>query len=333
MTVINVSELDPEWNWLARRFNTLRFTWIHHTQLDQSVRFVILQRLLTAFKAAWEARTTQGDVLLVAHGPRMGVYTCLMASLLCRRVPILIYSFNYTELPRGWRRQLARWILPRAHHYVAFSTFEKSLYARYLGLPASRFEMLPWGVRPPPKETDCNQPPSSFSYICALGTQGRDYATLFKAMARIPHIQLVAVVHRESVANLDIPANVTIRTSIPLEEAQAILKNSRFMVLPLVHGQVPCGHVTTVLAMHHGKAMVCTDSVGLHDYAQRDHTALLCPAGDEVALAETIDRLWNDSTLAQALGQNGLRFVQKHCTEDAIVDWFRRYLETLPAAV
>lgn len=334
MTVINVSELDPQWNWLARRFNSPHFTWAHHTLLNQAIRPAVLRGPMAAFKAVWQARWTKSPALLVAHGPRIGSYTCLAAMLLGCRAPILVYSFNYTHLPQGLQRKLARWMLPRAHHYVVFSTLEKSLYAQHLGLPAERFEMLPWGVQPPTR----GQPSSLLGTtdpspgLCALGSQGRDYATLFKAMRRLPHIRLTAVVNPDNIAGLDIPPNVTIRTGIPLEEAQRILRDSRFMVLPLAHAQVPCGHVTAVSAMHHGKAMVCTDSVGLHDYAQRDHTALLCPPGDDVHMAKAIERLWNDPALAQRLGDNGLRFAQTHCTEDAVVQWFDAYLRSLPAA-
>ncbi len=331
-TVINVSELDPHWNWLARRFEGRHFQWVHHSLLGQAVRPAALRGLVAAFRAAWHARQVPpGGALLVAHGPRIGAYLCLASALLCRQVPILVYSFNYTHLPQGWQRRLASWMLPRAHHYVVFSTLEKSLYAQHLHLPAERFEMLPWGVRPPQDLTPAHSPPSATPFICALGSQGRDYATLFKAMQRLPHIPLTAVVNPENIAGLTIPANVTIRTRIPLAEAQRILCDSRFMVLPLAHAQVPCGHVTAVSAMHHGKAMVCTDSVGLHDYAQRNHTALLCPPEDDVHMAQAIERLWNEPALAQRLGANGLRFVQQHCTEDAVVAWFTRYLHTLPS--
>jgi glycosyltransferase involved in cell wall biosynthesis len=321
LTLINISENAPSWNWLAPRFTQEPWRWVHFSRLAQTAWPAALRGWVSAFKAAWFA-SKQTHPLLVAHGPRVGIYTCLAGALLCRRAPVLVYAFNYTELPEGWRRRMARFWLQRSSCNVVFSTLEKTLYARHLQLPPERFEQIYWGVEAATSTPTVAQPP----YICALGSQGRDYATLFRAMARLPHIPLVAVMHPENLVGLKPPANVTVHQSIPGAQAIALLDACRFMVLPLSGGRVPCGHVTAVSAMHRGKAMVCTDSVGLNDYAIEDRTSLNVPPADEQAMARAIDRLWNEPGLAEKLGAQGLQFAQQHCTESAVVAWFQGFL-------
>ena len=131
--------------------------------------------------------------------------------------------------------------------FIVFSEFERSLYADYFGVPLERFEMLHWGVAEPPVAT-VDVPTTNA--ICAVGSQARDYSTLLSAMRRLPHLRLILVATADSLRGLDLPPNVTVRLKIPLAEAQAVIRGSRFMVLPLVSSQVPCGHVTMVTAMY-----------------------------------------------------------------------------------
>ena len=105
-----------------------------------------------------------------------------------------------------------------------------------------------------------------------------------------------------------------------------ILAFSRFMVLPLVAGDVPCGHVTLVAAMHLGKAMVVTDSVGVHDYVHEGENALAVEAGSMDELANALKRLWQDQELCRRFGENGRLFAAYECTEVRIAEHFRNYL-------
>ncbi len=121
--------------------------------------------------------------------------------------------------------------------------------------------MLHWSVHAPTVPSH-EAPLVKGDYICALGSQGRDYDTLFAAMRRLKHIQLVVVATAESLQHLSIPDNVKVFTHIPLAQAHNILTHSRLMIVPLRDSQVPCGHVTIVSGMFFKKAMIVTNSRG-----------------------------------------------------------------------
>lgn len=70
------------------------------------------------------------------------------------------------------------------------------------------------------------------NYICALGSQARDYRVPIESMKLLPMLRLVAVTNPESVVGLEIPSNVQILSRVPLPESMNILAHSRLMVLP-----------------------------------------------------------------------------------------------------
>ncbi len=149
------------------------------------------------------------------------------------------------------------------------------------------------------------------------------------AMALVPDIPLVAVVRPNNLQGLTVPPNVAIRTNIPFPDAINILNYSRFTVVPLVGSEVPCGHVTIVVAMQFGVAPIVTRSTGLDDYAIADRTAVTYQAHDAADLARQIRRLWDDRPLARTLGDNGRQFFADHCAEgvarSALADQLTRY--------
>ena len=128
-------------------------------------------------------------------------------------------------------------------------------------------------------------------YVCAIGGNARDYGTLIEAARLMPHIRFVCVIRPNSLRGLDIPTNVAVHTNLPFGQAMNILAHSRFMALPLLHSQVPCGHVTMVAAMHLGKAFVITDSEGVRDYVQDGYNAIAVPPGSAGALVDATERL------------------------------------------
>jgi len=87
-------------------------------------------------------------------------------------------------------------------------------------------------------------------------------------MRRLPRIPLILVATPARLRGLTVPSNFTLRLSIPLAEAQSVIRSGRFIVLPLVHSQVPFGHVTMVAAMFCARAIVVTESSGISDYSE-----------------------------------------------------------------
>lgn len=282
--------------------------------------------MISAFQAVNHAKKQPS--LLVSHGPRPAYYGGRAAQLLAPSLPHLVYSFNFTDLPTGYQHKAMAKAYQQPDRFVVYSTLEKKLYAQYFDIAPERIDMLHWSVHAPAIPTHETSLVNG-DYICALGSQGRDYDTLFAAMRRLEHIQLVVVATAESLQHLSIPDNVKVFTHIPLAQAHNILTHSRFMIVPLRDSQVPCGHVTIVSGMFFKKAMIVTNSEGVHDYVQDNQTGVLFEPKEAGDLAEKIEQLWNDRTKADVLAEAGYAFAQKTCTEQSVIQYFSNYLNQL----
>lgn len=329
LTIVNLSELAPQWNWVSAAFRDTGQTWRHvSTQSFNLPAWLPRHTTLARLHAARQAVKClgYGPSVLVTHGPRPAMYGALMAGRQIHHHRHLAFSFNYTELPAGMARRLMARAFRSIERFVVFSELERGIYADHFDLPLERFDMLHWGAQPPCIDPDA-PPLERGDYLCALGSQGRDYKTLLLAMRRLPRLRLVIVAAPENLVNLEIPANVSVKMNLPLGQAMNILAHSRFMVLPLRGARVPCGHVTMVSAMHSGKAVIATDSAGLNDYIVPQVTALTCPAQNAAAMSAAIMAMHDDPAMSLRLGLAGQRFARKHCTEESIIEYMRRFLQ------
>jgi glycosyltransferase involved in cell wall biosynthesis len=328
--IVSCSEIgDLNWRFLERhladtgtRFQFFRA--IPKNLLERSIKVLNLARPRASFDAVRAAKAMKAD-LIVAHGPPLAAWCGFFARLLRTRIPIVAHNFNFTELPSSPKRRVFAWMLARMNRFVVFSTFERTLYAQIFNLPADRFDVVLWGVRPPEVPSPQSTPETG-EYVCAIGGNARDYATLLEAARRLPHIPFVLVVRPDSLKTLELPSNLRVHVNCPLPDTMNILLHSRFMVLPLLNKQTACGHVTMVSAMQLGKAFVVTDSAGVRDYVTSGYNGITVPPGSAEALATETEHLWNDRTLCERLGTNGQQFAGDKCTEDRVVAHFRDLL-------
>ena len=329
MNVINLSDLSTSWNWLSDEFKHANDEWYHYTSLGVTLPSFLpkkdsFSRVIAATKAVNMARRSTS--ILVSHGPRPAMYAGCIAKTICPKQPHLVYSFNFTDLPNGKQHSLMTRAFQQPTKFVTYSTVERKLYADYFDIPIEKIDMLHWAVHAP--QVDLTEIPLiSGRYICALGSQGRDYATLFAAMKKLPNIKLALVASADSILGLNIPDNVKIYTNIPLNQAQNILAHSDFMVLPLRDSHVPCGHVTIVSSMFFNKAIVVTNSLGVQDYIFDDKTGLFCEPKNADDLSEKIQSLWDDPAKNIKLSETGLAFAHEYCTEKTAINYFADFLK------
>jgi glycosyltransferase involved in cell wall biosynthesis len=330
--IVHVSWFDPEWNWLANQLPA--FTWVHHSSHAVKVpRWLpfneAMGRAFTALRAALDAR--RASSVLVSHGPLMAMFCGLWRDLLAPQTPHLVFAFNFTHLPGGMRQRLMRWAFRRVTQFTVFSNFEREVYARHFGIPHDRFVMMHWSARPLQLPTPRKWNTRQRRYICAVGSQGRDYGTLLQAMEALPDVSLVLVANPDNLVNQKVPNNVEVLTHVPLDEVADVIDASAFMVLPLLGTEIPCGHVTLVSAMHQGKAIVVTDSQGVSDYVCSEINGALIAAGDVQQWVSTIHRLWSNSAEADRLGEQGRALAQTHCTEAAATAHLEAFLQRCKA--
>jgi glycosyltransferase involved in cell wall biosynthesis len=283
--------------------------------------------LTGAIRAALLARRL-GANAVVAHGPAIAAWYGLVARILRVRVPVLAHTFNFITFPSPTKRRVLSLVyrLSNIQRFVVYSTMERELYAKALGIPLQRFDILLWGTNPPAISTP-GTPAECGDYVCAIGENSRDYQTLFDAARRLHHIRFVAVLRPVNLRGLVVPSNVVVRTNVPFAVAMNVLAYAKFMVLPLLGTDVPCGHVTIVCAMHLGKAYVVTGSAGVRDYAKDEINSLTVKSRSVDELVEAVVRLWKDPLLCARLADNGRRFAAAECSEIHIAEHFRRWLQ------
>lgn len=334
MNIINLSDLEPNWNWLRDEFKHTTDTWHHFTSLTVNLPSFIpkkasIARMTAASNAVNLAR--KAPSVLVSHGPRPALYSGHLAKIMCPTTPHLVYSFNFTNLPQGVQRRLMASAFKQPTKFVTYSTIERQLYADYFDIDIEKIDMLHWAVHAPKMDLSA-QPIEAGQYICALGSQGRDYATLINAMKKLPHIKLVMVASADSLNGLDVPSNVKVYSNVPLTTAHNILAHSVFMVLPLRDDKVPCGHVTIVSAMFFKKAVLVTNSLGVHDYIRDNETGLFFEPKNPDDLANKIKTLWDNQSSdngpnIDALSKAGYDFAQQNCTEKTAITYFESFLK------
>jgi glycosyltransferase involved in cell wall biosynthesis len=332
---------DPDWRWIADDLGPPLAEWTFFSTRPRSAwERLIKKPALSRYRACRElangARSGAFD-LIVTHLPLITCWT----EIFCRRrrrCPHVAFAFNFTVLPTGPRLALMRRAFRTLDRLIVFSSFERTLYRDYFGIPAARLDMIPWCIRDPrapsrPAGDSSSQFGSpaedSSGAICAVGSQGRDYGTLFEAMRRMPHIPLVLVADARNLRGLEPPANVEVRQNIPLAEAEAVIRRSRFVVVPLLNAQTACGHVTIIYSMFQERAVVATESAALTDYVVPGCNGTFVKPGDPLALAAAIEDLWSRPEEARRLGAAGREFALTHCLESQTVDYFSRLVGQL----
>jgi glycosyltransferase involved in cell wall biosynthesis len=318
---------DPSWKWFAPVFDRVRWEF-HGLRPRNALERSITRPALASWRSCWDSiriSKRQRAALLISHDARVTFRCASAAGLMGVPIPHVAWGFNFTTLPRGLQRRLMARAFQSVDRFIAYSTMERSLYADYFGIEPARIDVVLWGVGQPEVEP-AETPLEPGDYICALGGNARDYRALFAAMAMLPEIPLVAVLHSENLAGLEVPVNVRLHVSVPRGKANNILAFSRFMVLPLAGSEVPCGHVTLVAAMHMKKAMIISNSTGVSDYVEDGVNSLLVPVGDSCALACRIRELWNDPARAEQMGAAGYAFARSNCSEETVIGHLRQIM-------
>jgi glycosyltransferase involved in cell wall biosynthesis len=137
------------------------------------------------------------------------------------------------------------------------------------------------------------------------GNSGRDYKTLFEAVAGLPvEVRIATNLQFESV-----PENVTILGRIFLHEFRDEVRHSDLVVLPLGSrggGGIGAVGITVVaLAFALEKTVMCTDSTFINAYIEHGETGILVPPFQPDAMRTAIQELIDHKEYRCSLARNG----------------------------
>ncbi len=268
--------------------------------------------------AANAVRLAVGSLLLsrpapntVVLGSDVEVLVFALARTLFRRtrVRIVLASFIYTSrdssLANALRRAVFRFVLGRTVLVVVHSRLEAERYDRIFAATGTRFAFVPYGSAVDLRHAligDASAVPGEPGTVVAAGRSGRDYATLFAAMAGADADLRVICNSASALPPTPPGGRITILGSGDYLEFFHETVRAAVVVIPLAVADISAGQMVLVQSMALGKAIVVTDTPTIRDYATDSHDALLVPRGDAVAMRTAILRLLGDAALRTRLG-------------------------------
>jgi glycosyltransferase involved in cell wall biosynthesis len=317
-TICVFSGNSRTWNWYALDCKD-QVRWIFYNEdpmsfAERKIHRPKLSRIFGAFRCV-RGSLRENAVAIAAHSQISTMWCAIALRLLRVPTPLLSFSFHFSELPTGIRRAILKWALVRVERFTVHSEPERARYSAHFGIPITRFDLIRWGVRASNVEFDTPSPVTG-KYICALGKDGRDYATLLSALRQLPETRLVVVAQPYNLVGVDIPDNVEVFYDIPLDVATGILKGSQFMVLPLKNDDTSCGHITIVSAMFCRKAIVATRSSGIADYFPKDYDSPKVPACDVDGWVQALRGMIDNPDRIEKCASMGEKFAYSYCSHD-----------------
>jgi glycosyltransferase involved in cell wall biosynthesis len=162
-------------------------------------------------------------------------------------------------------------------------------------------------------------------YLLAVGRENRDYPTLVAA-ARVLGLPTVIVASSlwarrgGALETNDLPPNVTLSQEfVSYTALRDLYAGARLIVVPLNECGYAAGSTGLLEAMAMGKPTVVSQTTGLEDYLQDEHTHRSVPSGDPRALAEVIAALWHDLPARTKMGQAARRLVENEMSMERYV--------------
>jgi glycosyltransferase involved in cell wall biosynthesis len=217
-----------------------------------------------------------------------------------------------TALGRG----LARRALRRAAAVWTLSPPQLPILANEWGVDRHRLHFLRMGI-----DKDFWRPtgedPEPGLIIGGGNDRHRDHAALVRAIAKVrrrrPSARLELATHQEVL----LPAEVGVRHPSLSHTAMRDLYARAAIVAVAVQPNLHVSGMSVLLeAMACERPVVATDTPGMDEYVADGETGLLVPAGDEGALAGTIEGLLADPERGRELGRAGRQAVEaRYSTE------------------
>ena len=142
----------------------------------------------------------------------------------------------------------------------------------------------------------------------------KGFQTLLAALARLDDPPpLVVVGERDRSSPGTLPDGVHHLGTVDNALIVPLLARARFGVIPSVWAE-PFG-IVAIEAMRAGTAVVASDTGGLGELVDDGVTGVLVPPGDVDALAQAIDRLWDDPATTDAMGRAGAVAADRYTPE------------------
>ena len=208
----------------------------------------------------------------------------------------------------------------------------------------TRIEVASMGVDLHTRYVLSTQPPQARTLVFAGRlVEKKGVADLLNAMPRVrdqqPGVHLLIAGHgpleqslRNLTEHLHIDDAVDFLGSVPNDQLPEILHRACLAVLPFRtadDGDTEGLGLVAVEAMGCGIPVIVGDVPAIHDVVTHAETGWIVPPGDPIALADAINQLLDDSTLAARLSQNARDHAVRTFDWSVVAERYRSILQTL----
>lgn len=203
---------------------------------------------------------------------------------------------------------------------IAYLSSEQKRILERVGIPPKRMRYVPLGIDLDHFNDATRTPPGD--YVLSVGRDlGRDYATLFDAAKQVPYPFVVATSPKNIPTGLSAPSNMRILYDIPLAEVKKLYQHARLTCIVLqgedtTEGSDCTGQTVMLEALATRQPVIASERAWIREYFKPEEEYLPVPVEDSAALADSIDRAWNDTGLLDRLGAHGYaKAYQRYRTE------------------
>lgn len=280
---------------------------------------------LFAWRAAWRSLAVERPAprVIVVWTHIEVLIVGLVRWLLRRDTRIVLVGFILTErsgtLHNVLRRLYFRRVFRTAQLVIVHSRVEAESYAkRFADLPA-RFAFIPWGSHIDDIERLRRDAPAVLADVICAGKSGRDYRTLYQALAGTGVRVKVVCDLAEALAGCEPADNIEVLDRCYGDAYLREVLHARCVAIPLGVGDISAGQMVLLQSMELGKAAVITRTETTVDYARDGHDALLVEPGNPADLRAAVQRLLADDTLRERIGEEAKRTFVQRFTVPALV--------------
>lgn len=266
-------------------------------------------------------KKSRSEDIIICFLDVMGLYVFLLSVLLFKRREIVVINIMFNEghdLITTIKRILYKWMLKCEHVHPTVTSSELSLaYGELFGLPLKKFHLL----------HDCYGdlektqvlPDEVEEYIFCGGSNGRDWETIKKVAALLPHLSFVVVGPKEDSLGFELPANLTYYHNIPYDRFQILIRGCSFLALPL-NTEAPAGLIVLFTAGLMSKAVITTDNYTMREYITSGEDGILIKMGDSENFASEVNALYFNKAKRMEFGQRLCKKVEELGSPSTFID-------------
>lgn len=278
----------------------------------------------------------EGYELVISMSERVAVPLALFLSKNVKHITFILNPFSQKWLFVIKALKISR----RWDKIITPSQAEADALQQELNLPPGKIQALHFCIDTKFfRQTEESYPDIQGDYIFSQGLASRDYSTLIRAMKELPHIEChISAVsawdkYGPNFGGIPIPGNVRIKSYDHPHIIREALAKSRFSVIPIYPevGMWCTGASSVLQAQALGKPVIVTKLPGIAEYLRDQETGFLVEGRDHVAMAKSIEYLWENPEVTEKMGKQGQTWIRENFSLSQWTTKMSQVLESVAA--